>query len=206
MALVRPDYCFARVNKSFCTMLGYSGEELTNLKFTDITHPDDIKLGVELSQKLFRGEIPSFSVEKRYMRKNGEVLSARLNASYIRDREGNPIYSVAMIEDITERNRTEAALRESEERYRAMVENSPNFIGILQDGVLKYVNSVAVLDLGWPSEELLSPAFDPIENAVSEKSRSVLKENITRRLRGEHVAPYEICLTKKDGSEVPGHG
>ena len=203
MALVRPDYRFARVNKTFCTVLGYSEEELTTLKFTDITHPDDIKLGVELSQKLFRGEIPSFSVEKRYIRKNGEVLSARLTASFIWDGEGNPIYSVAMIDDITERNRTEAALRESEERYRAMVENSPNFIGILQDGVLKYVNSVALLDLGWTREELLSPSFNPIENAVSEKSRSVLKENITRRLRGERVAPYEISLTKKDGSEVP---
>jgi len=102
-----------------------------------------------------------------------------------------------------ENQRSLEALRESEERYRAMVENSPNFIGILQDGVLKYVNSVAVLDLGWTREELLSPSFDPIENAVSEKSRSVLKENITRRLRGERVAPYEISLTKKDGSEVP---
>ncbi len=102
-----------------------------------------------------------------------------------------------------ENQRSLEALRESEERYRAMVENSPNFIGILQDGVLKYVNSVAVLDLGWTREELLSPSFDPIENSVSEKSRSVLKENMTRRLRGERVAPYEISLTKRDGSEVP---
>lgn len=118
MALVRPDYRFARVNKTFCTMLGYSEEELTALKFTDITHPDEIKLGVELSQKLFRGEIPSFSVEKRYIKKNGETLSARLTASFIRDREGTPIYSLAMIEDITEQKRTEKKLRKSEERFR----------------------------------------------------------------------------------------
>ncbi|MGA8904161.1 MAG: PAS domain S-box protein, partial [Candidatus Bathyarchaeia archaeon] len=102
-----------------------------------------------------------------------------------------------------ENQRSLVALRENEEKYRAMVEDSPNFIGIFQDGVLKYVNSVAVLDLGWTREELLSPSFDPIENAVSEKSRSVLKENITRRLRGERVAPYEISLTKKDGSQIP---
>src|SRR5208337_2436632 len=72
-----------------------------------------------------------------------------------------------------------------------------------QDGVLKYVNNVAILRLGWTYEELVSPSFDPIENAVSQKSRSLLKENVGKRLRGEDVAPYEISLTRKDGSEVP---
>ncbi|MGA2972677.1 MAG: PAS domain S-box protein [Candidatus Bathyarchaeia archaeon] len=105
--------------------------------------------------------------------------------------------------DITERTHMEKALQESEEKYRAIVENSPNLIGILQDGILKYVNNVAVLNLGWTDEELLSTSFDPIENAVSEKSRSVLKENIAKRLRGEPMAPYEVTLTRKDGSEVP---
>ena len=203
IALVRPDYRIARANKIFCAMLGYSEEELTTLKFTDITHPEDIELGVELTEKMRRGEISSFNVEKRYIKKNGAVLSAKLTASFIRDGQGNPTYSVAMIEDITERTRMEKALQESEEKYRAMVENSPNLIGILQDGILKYVNNVAVLNLGWTDKELLSTSFDPIENAVSEESRSVLKENIAKRLRGERMAPYEVTLTKKDGSEVP---
>jgi len=123
MAVVRPDYSFARANKIFCTMLGYREEELTTLKFTDITHPDDIKRGVELTQKMLRGEIPSFSVEKRYIKKNREILSARLTASFIRDKKGIPTYSVAMIEDITERKRMEEALRESERRFRSLHDN-----------------------------------------------------------------------------------
>jgi PAS domain S-box-containing protein len=94
------------------------------------------------------------------------------------------------------------SLQESEEKYRAMVENSPNLIGIFQDGMLKYVNSATVLKLGWTYEELVSPSFDPIENLVSQKSRSLLKENVDKRMRGEDVAPYEISLTRKDGSEV----
>ena len=102
-----------------------------------------------------------------------------------------------------ERLRHEKALQESEEKYRAIVENSPNMIGIFQDGVLKYVNSTGILKLGWTFEELVSPSFDPIENVVSQKSRSLLKENVGKRLRGEDVAQYEISLTKKDGSEVP---
>ena len=97
----------------------------------------------------------------------------------------------------------EKALQESEEKYRAIVENSPNMIGIFQDGVLKYINNVAILRLGWTYEELISPSFDPIENVVSQKSKSLLKENVGKRLRGEDVAPYEITLTRKDDSEVP---
>ena len=97
---------------------------------------------------------------------------------------------------------SEQRFREGELKYRALVENSPNFIGILQDGVLKYVNNVAVLDLGWTKEELLSSTFDPIEKIVSEKFRSVLKENIAKRLHGERIEPYEISLVRKNGSRI----
>jgi PAS domain S-box-containing protein len=105
--------------------------------------------------------------------------------------------------DITARKKAEDALRESEEKYRAIVENSPNLIGIFQDGVLKYVNNAAALKLGWTVEEAMTSSFDPIGKIVSQKSRTLLKENIGKRLRGEDVTPYEIGLTRKDGSELP---
>jgi two-component system sporulation sensor kinase A len=105
--------------------------------------------------------------------------------------------------DITERKRMEEELRESEEKYRAIVENSPNFIGILQDGVLKYVNRAATQRLGWTYEELVSLSFDPIEKVVAERFRGLIKENVGKRLRGEDVPPYEISLTARDGSEIP---
>ncbi len=103
---------------------------------------------------------------------------------------------------IAERARMDKALQESEEKYRAMVENSPNLIGIFQDGVLRYINSAAILKLGWTYEELVS-SIDPIEKVVSQKSRSLLKENAVKRQRGEDLPPYEISLTRKDGSEIP---
>ncbi|MGA3109916.1 MAG: PAS domain S-box protein [Candidatus Bathyarchaeia archaeon] len=105
--------------------------------------------------------------------------------------------------DITQRANLQKSLKESEEKYRAMVENSPNMIGIFQDGVLKYFNTSAIHALGWTHEEFASPSFDPIENVVAPKSRSLLKENIGKRLRGEEIAPYKISLTRKDGSEIP---
>src|SRR3989337_2524712 len=99
--------------------------------------------------------------------------------------------------------RMEEMLRESEEKYRAIVENSPNFIGILQDGILKYVNRAATERLGWTYKELVSPSFDPIEKVVAERFRGLIKENVGKRLRGEDVPPYEASLITRDGSEIP---
>jgi len=116
---------------------------------------------------------------------------------------GQVMGSIAIGRDITKRKQLERQLQESEKKYRAIVENSPNLIGIFQDGVLKYVNNVGIHKLGWTYDELVSPSFDPIEKVVSEKSRNLLKANVAKRLRGEDVEPYKISLTRKDGSEIP---
>jgi len=122
--------------------------------------------------------------------------------NHVTDRDGKVSSVLGASRDITERVHMQNALQESEEKYRAIVENSPNLTGIFQDGALRYVNSTAILKLGWTYEELVSPSFDAIEKVVSQKSRSLLKENMGKRLRGEDIAPYEISLTRKDGSEI----
>ena len=127
-------------------------------------------------------------------------ISASLNP--VKDLDGKVSSVLCVARDVTEHTRIAKALQESEEKYRAMVESSPNLIGIFQDGTLKYVNNTAILKLGWTYEELTLPSFDPIENVVAQRSRSLLKENVGKRLRGEDVAPYEISLIRKDGSEV----
>ena len=180
IALVRPDYRFARANKTFCTMLGYREEELTTLKFTDITHPEDIKLGVELTEKMLRGEMPRFSIEKRYIRKNGEILSAKLTASFIRDREGTAMYSVAMIEDVTEEKRAQEALRASEEKYRTLVENAADSIFMI-DGKNRIVsaNRSAARPFGKEPEEIQGkPIFDLFPKEIAAEYAERLNEVI----------------------------
>jgi PAS domain S-box-containing protein len=78
LALVGRDYRFLKVNGALCQMVGYSEAELVQTAFTDITHPEDIRADVELAEQLFKREIPFYRIEKRYMKKTGEIIWVRL--------------------------------------------------------------------------------------------------------------------------------
>jgi len=118
--------------------------------------------------------------------------------------EGERMVSTdGVLRDITERRHIEEALQESEEKYRAIVENSPNLITIYQDGGLKYVNRAFCERLGWTFEEMTSPSFDPLDKIVPETFLAFAKEKLSRRLRGELLPSYEISLLTRDGSEIP---
>jgi len=128
MALVTADFRLNRVNLALCEALGYTQEELSSRTFVDITHPDDVGKDKELASKLFRGEIPSYRLEKRFRTKDGQLAWLDLSAFVIRDEHGEPICGLAMVENITDRKRSEDALRLSEERYRSFIINSSEAI------------------------------------------------------------------------------
>jgi PAS domain S-box-containing protein len=113
LALVGRDYRFVKVNSALCRMVDYDEEQLIRLSFVEITHPDDVGTDVELAEKLFKHEIPFYRLQKRYVKKNGQIIWINLTASMIFDPDGKPMYGLAMIEDITEikRNQEEAFFR-----------------------------------------------------------------------------------------------
>jgi PAS domain S-box-containing protein len=188
-------------NRGAEKLYGYSAEEAKGKLISILIPPNRPDELAKILERIKRGESVQL-YETQRMRKDGTTIEVSLAVSPIRDSIGRIVGASTIARDITERKRMLKALQESEERYRALVENSPNLIGIFQDGILKYVNSAGILKLGWTAEEVISPTFDPIENVVSQKSRSLLKENVGKRLRGEDVTPYEITLTRKDGSNL----
>lgn len=144
MAMVGVDYRFVRVNTALCQMLGYSEQELTGLTFVEITHPEDIERDVQLTEKVFSGQIPYFKIEKRYVKKNREILWIGLTATVIRDEGGKPVYGLAMIEDITERKRAEG----ERARYAAQLQGLAKASLVINstlslDDVLKIVTEKA---------------------------------------------------------------
>ena len=110
MAVVGLDERFRQVNSTFCEMLGYDEEELGNRSPLDLTHPDDLEESKRLAQVMLA--TPDHGcVEKRYVRKNGDVLWARRTGCVIRDEIGTPRHFLIMVEDVSERIRFENALR-----------------------------------------------------------------------------------------------
>jgi PAS domain S-box-containing protein len=132
MAIVDFDYRMRRVNKALCLALGYEEEELQKRKFIDLTHPDDVQRDQKLADQLFRGEIPSYRLEKRFITKERNVAWLDLTALLVRTTQGQPLYGLAMVDDVTDRKRSQQALRTSEERYRSFVANSSEGIWRLE--------------------------------------------------------------------------
>jgi PAS domain S-box-containing protein len=102
LALVGDDYGFFKVNRALCQMVGYSEAELLQMSFPDLTSPDDLQADLALAERLFAGEIPSYRIQKRYVKKNGEIIWINLTAALLRDEEGEPTHELKMIEDITD--------------------------------------------------------------------------------------------------------
>lgn len=107
IALLTPEGRWLRTNGRLCGMLGYSREELAPLSIRDITHPDDFGPDMVQKDRLLRGEIPSFQMEKRYRRKDGDYVWGNLSVALVRDADGEPEYLIAVIEDISQRKLAE---------------------------------------------------------------------------------------------------
>jgi len=101
-------------NPAFCRMVGYSPNELSDgqFSFVELTHPDDLEKNLELHRQFYNYEIDQFTIEKRYIRKNGSIFWARTTARHLPQTEGSRQRTVGMIEDITEEMAARSAPKE----------------------------------------------------------------------------------------------
>jgi PAS domain S-box-containing protein len=107
---------FIAANDTFCQMIGYTEAELQNYTIKDITYPDDINTDVRNIQHLMEGIIPIYKTEKRYVRKDGVMIWGALTVTANYNEDGQFLYNLAIIEDITGRKYVEAALAKVTER------------------------------------------------------------------------------------------
>ncbi len=113
IAHVSPEGRFMRINQKFCDIVGYSEDEMLDLTFQDITHPDDLDADLEYVRQMLKGERETYSMDKRYYCKDGSTVWVNLTVSLLFDREGNPKYFISVIKDVSERKQAEIELKEA---------------------------------------------------------------------------------------------
>jgi PAS domain S-box-containing protein len=139
IAVVGSDLRTIDVNPAICRLLGYEREELRQISILDITHPDDVDRDTDLARQVFTGEIPSYTLEKRYMRRDGSIVHGELTAAAIFDEEGHPVAGLGVVQDITERKQRELELRtaaaEAEARLGTLTEREREVLEVVGEGL-----------------------------------------------------------------------
>ncbi len=142
IARVAPDGRFLQVNAKFCGILDYSESELTAMSFQELTHPDDLHLDQARVDRVLAGEIDTFELEKRFIRKSGEPVWIVLYSSVLRARDGTVRYAIAVVQNISERKAAEAALTESRAELAAVFDNAPQMMVLVgSDWRIRKVNA-----------------------------------------------------------------
>lgn len=202
IALCDAEGNFLRVNQSFSNIVGYSNEEISGKSYQSITHPDDMFVDVNQIQQILRRELPSYSIEKRYIRKDGSNVWVALSASVLLfGVDETPLSLIAIVEDISDRKRLEEDLRASESRFRGIFENAA--VGIAQcslDGKYLQMNQKYGDILRYSSGELLGATFGDV--TYPDDLPDTFK-NFNSLIRAE-IASYthDKRLVCKDGSLV----
>ncbi|MCE5201843.1 MAG: PAS domain S-box protein, partial [Synergistaceae bacterium] len=201
MTLAALDSRLLFVNAAFSKMLGYSEAELAEMSFFKITHPDDIAANQAGLAPVIRGEKDSFRMEKRYIRKDSRIIWADMSTSSVRDANGKPLYYVTYVQDTTERKLAEQALRESERRYRMLVDSAPDAVIVHREGRFLYSNALALKLYG--AETLEQLQSKTVLDLVHPKYRETVSERMKRVEAGESVELKETAVVRFDGQVVP---
>ncbi len=148
MALVSLQGRWLDVNTALCRILGYSREELLQVDFQRLTHPDDLDTDLRLVQDLLHGLRSHYHLEKRYIGHDGNVIWGRLSVSLVRNERGDPLHFVSQIQDVTAQRSSEMRLLESERRNRITLDAVTDLvISVGLDGIIEHANSAAVHEL-----------------------------------------------------------
>ena len=119
---------FLDINDAYCRIIGYSRSRMLEMDFMKITHPDDLQEDLDNMGRLRAGEISRFQMEKRYFRRGGSVVWVSLTVVPLWRDAAEPMHHIAIVEDITERKRSEEALKASEQKFRNITENMPGMV------------------------------------------------------------------------------
>lgn len=127
MALVSPEGRWLECNGALCNIIGYSSQELMTMTFQDITHPDDLDADLTKVRELLDNQIQSYQIQKRYLHKDGRIVWVLLAVCFMRDANHKPLYFISQIENIDVLKSAELKLKESERRFRLLIDGVKDY-------------------------------------------------------------------------------
>jgi PAS domain S-box-containing protein len=201
LAHVSLDGRFLRVNPRVCEIMGYTAEELARLSVKDISHPEDRDAADGPRARVVRGEMDSARLEKRYVRKDGSVVWVNLVIALEHDAAGRPLYAISVLDDITGRKQIEAALRDSEARFRSTFELAASGIAhVGLDGRFMRVNRQLCGILRYSEDELMGRSVKDISHPDDRDLTDAQRALVRAGERGS--VRFEKRYLRKDGSVV----
>lgn len=186
------------VNPAFCATLGYTAEELLQMTIEEISHPDDWEESRKQLQGLLQGDSQQIDLEKRYIRRDGTIITGRVRVGLVRDANGRPLLLVGEMEDMTARERADML-------FRLVVESAPNAIVMIdQKGKIVLVNSQTEKFFGYRRQELLGQEIEMLipprlRQIHPQYRRSFMVEDRARAMGFGR----KLFGLRKDGSEFP---
>ncbi len=193
-----------KVPPKLCELLGYAEEELLGRRFHEFTHPDDVDADWNQCQRLIRGEVNSFDLEKRYLCKNGKVVWVSINVSVVMDTEGRPLQFLTYIRDISRRKQAEEELRKSEAKFAGIIDIAAEAIISFDEAhKINLFNEGAERIFGYTKQEIIGQSLDTL-------FPETFRRDMGMRLREFASAPAvawgegrEIFGIRKGGEEFP---
>lgn len=174
MALVSLEGRWMDVNPRLLQLFGYSKEELLLKTFQELTHPEDLDADLALVQRILKGELETYKLEKKYFHKSGYIVWGMLTVSLVRNEDGTPRFFVSQIEDITE---TKSMIKELELKNKALLQTSAELE--LKVGQLEEFNRIVAHNLRGPAG-----GIEMMLNIMTEEKDPKEREEMLRLVSG----------------------
>ena len=179
IATVDSNLYFLTANDSFCKILGYSEDELRKLTFKEITHNEDLQESFSKMANLFSGKLPFFTLEKRYIRKDGVIIDGKVTINAIRDKDYKPTLFVAELEDITESKRAKIELEQKYEILERITESLESGLAIInKDYDVIWANAV-IRNLGVSPNKKCYQTFNTLDQVCPDCGvKKIFEKNV----------------------------
>lgn len=202
IALLTTDGTMRDVNPFFHRTLGYTKDEMMGRLYWDFLHPDELQEARESARKYYAGEISKHSVERRYIRKDGEVVTARINVA-ITDKFADFANAILTFEDISKEKRTRLALSRSEKLVRRLVDAKMIGLTLADDtGRIEYANDTFIAMLGYTREEVEKEPLNYFK--LTPPEYHIVRQTAHKRMKSTgSCAPFESVHRRKDGTQFP---